>query len=709
MNEKLTLQDLVDLLAKKAKITKKEADLFFRELFQLILDQIFDNDQVKIKDFGTFKLVLVNSRESVNVNTGEKIEIPAHHKLSFIPDKALRNLVNKPFAQFETILLEDGVMFNDSIDSDPSLSDDDEQAEHPVANNKKEVLPKDSPSEPKIKIPAPVDREESREDTNVKDQIKEPKASEISEDKKESEKSTLVLPRYTQPFVYTYTSSSAPQASSETVDNTILISLPKDVVGQSVDNPLIGNEQPETYKEDLPDTTTDENSRTVNVANKEQDITSSLAEDDSLVMPLKGVSDYYIEPIKPLESTPVHPKTKAEESLLTEDEDDDIEDLVDDDDDFDLETEIEIEDDSFQISEEENKSLNPNLQDIEKGSARVEAQQEKQKDFFSLDDPERPLMPFDDVVDDESVVFEPANRVTKKEAEPVVLPEPKPKVEVNPPLNRSVTYSDNVEELDFPIYDYEEARKKSNLRQKTFITVAIIGIVAFAGYNFYKLFTSNPEPKIYTPRNELTLMDSMIFMPESDASVEGSITDSIKYVAEESVVDTNAGEKENISVSVSQNEKAAETSNVAETGDTADNIPPKRLFSEHLQIGVINKGADHIAKFPRGKSTVTESVTADRNVSANQNSQKKTSKSKYVTFRRGNTLMTLAATYYGNKAFWVYIYQANRGKIRNPNDVPIGMSVLIPDLTDYGVYNTRDYNAISKAKDLEANILRRHR
>lgn len=107
MNEKLLLQDLVVLLAKKSGITQKEADRFFRELFQLILESIYENDIVKIKDFGTFKLVKVNSRESVNVNTGEKIEIPAHYKLSFAPDKSLKELVNEPFAHFESVVLDD--------------------------------------------------------------------------------------------------------------------------------------------------------------------------------------------------------------------------------------------------------------------------------------------------------------------------------------------------------------------------------------------------------------------------------------------------------------------------------------------------------------------------------------------------------------------------------------------------------------------------
>lgn len=107
MNDKLLLQDLVVLLAKKSGITQKDADKFFRELFQLILERIYENDIVKIKDLGTFKLVEISSRESVDVNTGEKIEIPAHYKMAFTPDRSLRELVNEPFAHFESVVLDD--------------------------------------------------------------------------------------------------------------------------------------------------------------------------------------------------------------------------------------------------------------------------------------------------------------------------------------------------------------------------------------------------------------------------------------------------------------------------------------------------------------------------------------------------------------------------------------------------------------------------
>ncbi|SBW02912.1 HU family DNA-binding protein [uncultured Dysgonomonas sp.] len=111
MNERLSLQDLIDLLAKKQGIAKKEAETFLRELIAVISESIESNDPVRIKDFGVFKLVKVNARKSVDVNTGEAIEIPAHYKLSFTPDKSLKEAINKPFAHFESVVLEDGVSF----------------------------------------------------------------------------------------------------------------------------------------------------------------------------------------------------------------------------------------------------------------------------------------------------------------------------------------------------------------------------------------------------------------------------------------------------------------------------------------------------------------------------------------------------------------------------------------------------------------------
>lgn len=133
MNERLNLQDLVDLLADKQKITKKEADTFLRELIALIIENIENIEPVKIKDFGTFKPTRIAARKSVNVNTGEAFEIASHYKLTFAPDKVLREAVNRPFSHFESVVLEDGVSFDD-VESTSDISEDQEDDADDIVN-----------------------------------------------------------------------------------------------------------------------------------------------------------------------------------------------------------------------------------------------------------------------------------------------------------------------------------------------------------------------------------------------------------------------------------------------------------------------------------------------------------------------------------------------------------------------------------------------
>ncbi|KAA6340430.1 DNA-binding protein HU [termite gut metagenome] len=107
MNEKLNTQDVIGALAQKHSMNKKDAALFVKELFLLIEESLEKEKMVKLKGFGTFKIVKINARESVNVNTGERFIIPEHSKINFIPDAELSNILNKPFAHFETILLDE--------------------------------------------------------------------------------------------------------------------------------------------------------------------------------------------------------------------------------------------------------------------------------------------------------------------------------------------------------------------------------------------------------------------------------------------------------------------------------------------------------------------------------------------------------------------------------------------------------------------------
>lgn len=182
-SEKLNFQDIVDLLSEKVSISKSEAEAFLRELFSIIPETLTENDPVKIKNFGAFKLTSIQARESVDVNTGEKIEIPTHYRLSFAPATTLKDLVNKPFSHFETVLLNEGISFeNLTEDSTPPDSEEDEQPEEiieiPTLQTivEKESEPQDIPieiEEIEVKTEIIEEKEDETEKLEETEEVKE--------------------------------------------------------------------------------------------------------------------------------------------------------------------------------------------------------------------------------------------------------------------------------------------------------------------------------------------------------------------------------------------------------------------------------------------------------------------------------------------------------------------------------------------------------
>lgn len=112
---KFSLNTLGTLLADKSGLSQVEAELFIRKMFDVCNQGLDADKQVKIKWLGTFKVQATRDRESINVNTGERFTIEGRDKLTFTPDNILKEIVNKPFAQFETVVVNDGVDF-DEID-----------------------------------------------------------------------------------------------------------------------------------------------------------------------------------------------------------------------------------------------------------------------------------------------------------------------------------------------------------------------------------------------------------------------------------------------------------------------------------------------------------------------------------------------------------------------------------------------------------------
>ena len=132
---KNSLNGLADKLAEKSGLSQIEAELFIRKMFDVCHQGLAADKIVKIRWLGTFKVTSVKERESVDVNTGERIVIEGRDKISFTPDNILKEIVNKPFAQFETVIVNDGVDF-ESIDKKYEDSLEDEEQEESLEKPK---------------------------------------------------------------------------------------------------------------------------------------------------------------------------------------------------------------------------------------------------------------------------------------------------------------------------------------------------------------------------------------------------------------------------------------------------------------------------------------------------------------------------------------------------------------------------------------------
>lgn len=151
MNEKISFPDLVGLLSSKMNITKKEAETFLKEFFTVSTEVITSGEELRINGLGLFKPIWVEARGSINVQTGEPVEIPGHYKLSFIPDKVLREAVNAPFSSFSVELLNDHVPIED-MTAVPSQDIDENNdicnTENVELQDSKEIREKEEEDEP---------------------------------------------------------------------------------------------------------------------------------------------------------------------------------------------------------------------------------------------------------------------------------------------------------------------------------------------------------------------------------------------------------------------------------------------------------------------------------------------------------------------------------------------------------------------------------
>lgn len=242
---KNSLTVLAQKLAEKTGISQQDAELFIRKMFDVANEGLQADKQVKMKWLGTFKVTSVKDRESVDVNTGERIVIEGRDKISFTPDTILKEIINKPFAQFETVVVNDGIEF-DEIDRKF-------EAEELLAENRQMNEAEE--------IPEPLDGSEASDDTS--------EATDISEISDTSETSDVIdfleetdTPSVSDEVVVIGESESHYDTSPEIITETIVeksVKEMKDEEGEQeeVQNELENQEELADLRESEPEPTSE--------------------------------------------------------------------------------------------------------------------------------------------------------------------------------------------------------------------------------------------------------------------------------------------------------------------------------------------------------------------------------------------------------------------------------------------------------------------
>lgn len=179
------MKDIARCLVDKHGLKVADAEHFIALMIDVINEGVQRERQVKIKELGTFKLTSVSSRESVDVNTGERIVIEGRDKISFTPDNAMKELVNRPFSQFETVVVNEGVELEDEFDE--QLEESTPVEEETESVEEKTVEKVDNPHEERVEAVAVVSElpaetvslEADIQENNVQDAVSEPVVSEV--------------------------------------------------------------------------------------------------------------------------------------------------------------------------------------------------------------------------------------------------------------------------------------------------------------------------------------------------------------------------------------------------------------------------------------------------------------------------------------------------------------------------------------------------
>ena len=257
---KNSLNVLGKKLAEKTGLSQQEAELFIKKMFDVVNEGLQDDKQVKVKWLGTFKVTSVKDRESVDVNTGERIVIDGRDKISFTPDNILKEIVNKPFAQFETVVVNDGVEF-DEIDKKFEAEEQMNENQQ-VKESKEQMVENQQTEESEEQMNENQQTAEAEKPMNANPQVAEAEASDVIDFLDESDTSavtdkteTLSVSNEVVVIGDSETSNEASsqisnEASSQTSNETFPEIITETIVQNSVDEMKPAVNEPEEVQKD---------------------------------------------------------------------------------------------------------------------------------------------------------------------------------------------------------------------------------------------------------------------------------------------------------------------------------------------------------------------------------------------------------------------------------------------------------------------------
>ena len=310
--------DLAELLTRKHTISDVSSQIFVNRMFHVISNGLLNDGIVKVRGLGTFKLIEVEDRVSVDVNTGQRVVIPGHYKVSFTCDSTMKEIVNKPFSQFETVVLNDGVDFS-SIDTpvesdEPNLDDDDineEEDEIVVEKQKEQYF---------------VETSEVEEETSAEEQTSEVEEETITEEQTPAVEEEII------------TEEQTPAVEEENPVENILLSeeeiLPEEKVEDVSSNEKVDDVSDDKREASIGQEDADEEFNDFDNATDNSSVNDVVNDDDNIIVNSTINDDEIRNEVKDDVNDEVKDEAKDEAKDEVNDEDkDEVDDNNNDDDD----------------------------------------------------------------------------------------------------------------------------------------------------------------------------------------------------------------------------------------------------------------------------------------------------------------------------------------------------------------------------------------